>query len=110
MNQTAAEYPQDISEFEACGVESTPAIHVNVARVSESVASFECEGIQILHLGEGPGGANLVIGRILAIHIRDELVDDRGFPLAEKLDLVGRLGGSSYVRVTDRFDLKRPKL
>ncbi|MEC7498328.1 MAG: flavin reductase family protein [Planctomycetota bacterium] len=110
MNQTAAEYPQDVSEFEACGVESTPSVHIDVPRVSGAVASFECEAMQILHLGEGPGGANLVIGRILAIHIQDELVDDQGFPLAEQLDLIGRLGGSSYVRVSDRFDLKRPKL
>ena len=30
MNQTAAEYPQDVSEFEACGVESTPSVHIDV--------------------------------------------------------------------------------
>ena len=110
MNQTAAEYPEEISEFERCHIAAAPSNHVKPLRVADSVASFECELIQTIEIGTGPGGANLVLGRIVAIHIKDEVIDAEGHVRGEQLDLIGRLGGTEYARVTDRFSLERPKI
>ena len=97
-----------ISEFAVCGVVGVPADRVAPPRVKESLASFECEVLQLLKLGEGPGGANVVIGKILLLHIADELLDANGRVDPAQLDTIGRLGGKSYVRTTDRFELNRP--
>ena len=110
MNQTAAEYPSDISEFDKGHILAAASTHVSPPRVAESIAAFECDLIQAIELGTGPGGANLVIGRIIAIHIQDEFMDDEGHLKTEQFDLIGRLGGVEYARVTDRFSLDRPKL
>ena len=62
----------------------------------------------IVRIGEGPLAANVVFGRILLVHVADDILGADGRPDPAKLDLVGRLGGESYTRTTDRFDLKRP--
>lgn len=110
MNQTAAEYASDISEFEKCHIAAEQSSHVKPLRVADSVASFECDLIQAIELGSGPGGANLVVGRIIAIHVKDEVIDAEGHLQSEQFDLIGRLGGTEYTRVADRFSLERPKL
>jgi flavin reductase (DIM6/NTAB) family NADH-FMN oxidoreductase RutF len=110
MNQTAAEYVSDISEFEKCHIAAEQSSHVQPLRVADSVASFECDLIQAIELGSGPGGANLVVGRIIAIHVKDEVIDAEGHLQSEQFDLIGRLGGTEYTRVADRFSLERPKL
>ncbi len=108
MNQSAAGYDTEVSEFEACGLTSAESTLVRPPRVAEARAHFECKLHSVINLGTGPAGANLVLGRILAIQVADDVLDDRGRADPEKLDTVGRLGGISYTRTTDRFDIDRP--
>ena len=61
-----------------------------------------------LELDGGPGGANIVVGRIAHLHLDESVLDSAGYADPELLDLVGRLGGASYCRTTDLFDLLRP--
>ena len=63
---------------------------------------------QSIHLGSGPAGANLVIGRLVRMHVRDDLFDEAGNIDPGRLDTIGRLGGVGYSRTTDRFELPRP--
>ncbi len=51
-----------------------------------------------------------MIGKILLVHVDDAVLDEEGLADPAKLDLVGRMGGASYSRTTDRFDLPRPTL
>jgi flavin reductase (DIM6/NTAB) family NADH-FMN oxidoreductase RutF len=108
MNQSSADYDSHESEFEACGIQATPSLRVRPPRVAEARAHVECRLHSVVKLGTGPGGANLVIGRIVAIHIDDKVLDETGHADPELLDLVARMGGSTYARATDRFDLERP--
>jgi len=59
-------------------------------------------------VGEGALAANVVFGRILAAHVREDVLGADGRPDPGRLDLVGRLGGDLYVRTTERFSLPRP--
>jgi flavin reductase (DIM6/NTAB) family NADH-FMN oxidoreductase RutF len=70
---------------------------------------MECELIQIVEVGQGPLAANLVIGKILLVRVADEVSTD-GRIDAGKLDAIGRLGGRSYCRSLDRFELERAKV
>jgi flavin reductase (DIM6/NTAB) family NADH-FMN oxidoreductase RutF len=110
MNQTSADYDSRVSEFATCGVVGTPSVKVGPPRVKDSLASFECELLQVLKLGSGPAGANVVIGQIVLLHVADEVLDANGRVNAAKLDTIGRLGGQAYLRTTDRFELERPSI
>ena len=79
-------------------------------RVGQALAHLECQLHQTIHLGAGPLGANLVIGRIVMIHIDDRVLNEQGQVDATKIDTIGRLGGAEYTRTTDRFELPRPTL
>jgi hypothetical protein len=51
-----------------------------------------------------------VVGRVLAIHVRDDCVLDpsRCYIDTPRLGLIGRMhGGGWYARTTDRFDMPR---
>lgn len=108
MNQTSADLDYGENEFEFAGVTPVESRTVKPFRVAESLAHFECKLIQIVHVGEGPLAANLIIGKIRHLHIADELLNEKGRVDPEILDNIGRLGGASYCTTRDRFDLPRP--
>lgn len=108
MNATAALLPYGESEFAAFGIESSPSARVKPPRVAASPVAFECVLHSITRIGEGPLAANVVFGSILGLHVEETVLSEKGMPDAEKLDLVGRLGGEDYTRTTERFGLKRP--
>ncbi|MGI9474847.1 MAG: flavin reductase family protein [Rubripirellula sp.] len=109
MNATSAEYDSDIDEFNAVGVPKIASTRVTPPRVENCKAAFECELHQAIALGHGPGAANLVIGRIVSMHVADNLIGDGGEFLADDFDTIGRLGGDAYTRTIDRFELPRPR-
>ncbi|MFM8476536.1 MAG: flavin reductase family protein [Planctomycetaceae bacterium] len=108
MNQSAAEFEPDHSEFLHAGLETAPSTIVQPPRVRLSPASLECRLLHHLPLGTGPGGANLVVGEIVHMHLDPDILDHRALPDPAKLDLVGRLGGQLYCRTSDSFQLPRP--
>ncbi|MEI6234950.1 MAG: flavin reductase family protein [Planctomycetota bacterium] len=108
MNDTSAELAYEVNEFETVGVIAEPSIKVKPPRVKEAPVHIECVVHQIIHVGTGPIGANVVIGRIVSLDIADSILglDQQIDPT--KLDTIGRLGGNLFCRTTERFELKRP--
>jgi flavin reductase (DIM6/NTAB) family NADH-FMN oxidoreductase RutF len=109
MNATAATLPYGESEFEKCGIASTPSLHVRPPRVAAAPVAFECTLHQIVNIGEGPLAAHVVFGRIHLVHVSDVVLGTDGRVDPAKIDLIGRLSGELYCRTTDRFAVKRPK-
>ena len=109
MNLTSAGIPSDESEFDLAGLAMAESRTVKPSRVADSPVCLECRLMHHWPLADGPGGANIVVGRVEFLHIADWAVDESGFADPGLLDLVGRLGGQSYCRTTDRFDLDRPR-
>jgi flavin reductase (DIM6/NTAB) family NADH-FMN oxidoreductase RutF len=108
MNLTSAEFPPEISEFAESGLTPIPSQKVKPPRVKESPVNMECKLLQMVTVGTGPLGGTVVIGEVVLFHVADELFDNFRIDL-KKLAPIGRLAGSSYCRVTDIFDLVRPK-
>lgn len=105
MNICAIDFPPEISEVEMAGLTLAPSATVRPARLAEAPAALECTKLVTLLPG---GGRELVVGRILAVQVRDALID----PTTLRLDLerwrpVGRLMGNLYCRTRDRFELVR---
>jgi len=53
-----------------------------------------------------PDAGNLVIGRVKLLHVDDAVFDGKRIDPA-RLAAVGRMGGATYARTSDRFDLPR---
>lgn len=108
MNACAARLPHGESEFSAFGIEAAPSSKVRPPRVAAAPAAFECRVRQIVPIGEGPMAAHVVICDIVWLHVRDEVLGEKGAVDAARLDSVGRLGGEAYATTRDRFQLERP--
>ena len=107
MNVTAIDFGADIAELHEAGLTATPSSKVKPPRIAESPVSFECEQLMLIDLSVS---RTLVLGRILAMHVRDEAVLDRErcYIDTPKLDLIGRMHGAGwYARTTDRFEQPR---
>jgi flavin reductase (DIM6/NTAB) family NADH-FMN oxidoreductase RutF len=108
MNLSSTELPAGESEFELTGLQISESKVVKPPGVSLSPVRMECQLMHHLVLDGGPGGANIVVGRIVHLHLDESVLDSTGYADPELLDLIGRLGGASYCRTTDLFDLLRP--
>lgn len=108
MSNTAATLPHGESEFERFGIRSLPSARVKPPRVAESPVSFECRLDQIVRFGEGPIAGNAVFGRIVQLHVADDVIGADGFADPRKLDLIGRCGGDDYARLSELFSILRP--
>ncbi len=109
MNATAATLPYGESEFEKFGIESAASAKVKPPRVAAAPVAFECSLYRILNIGEGPLAANVVFGKILLAHVRDDVLAADGKADAAKLDLIGRLGDQDYATTRGIFSVQRPK-
>jgi flavin reductase (DIM6/NTAB) family NADH-FMN oxidoreductase RutF len=108
MNQSSAAYPYGVSEFEKAGLTPLPSIVVKPPRVAESPAAYECELVQIVRLGEGPLSGNLIIGKVVQIHVDDNIYNG-GKVSHKELKTIGRMEGAWYARTQDAFELPRPE-
>lgn len=109
MNLTSTEFPPEVDELTAAGLTPVPAAVVAPPRVGESPIHFECRVHQIVEIGSEPGGGALILGRIVHLHVDPSvLIGDDKIDIG-KLRPIGRLAGAEYCRVTDVFQMPRPK-
>ena len=108
MNATSAMLGFEESEFERFGIAAAPSVVIRPPRVANASVAFECRLDRIIRVSEGPAGGNIVLGRIVRMHVADAVIGAGGYPDPDKLDLVGRMGGTDYVRTRDRFSIDRP--
>jgi flavin reductase (DIM6/NTAB) family NADH-FMN oxidoreductase RutF len=108
MNICSGEYPPEVDEFQVSGLTPVPSDLVKPARVAESHIHMECRLLWIFHISERVLGGSIVLGEVLRFHVDDALVEDFAID-PDKLHPIGRMGGNSYTRTTDRFELIRPK-
>jgi flavin reductase (DIM6/NTAB) family NADH-FMN oxidoreductase RutF len=109
MNVTSGEYPPEVDEFEVARLTAIPSDLVKPPRVAESPVNMECLLYLTIEFSEEPGGGNLVIGEVIRMHVADDVVNNFKID-PDKLGAIGRMGGMSYTRTRDRFDMIRPKV
>jgi flavin reductase (DIM6/NTAB) family NADH-FMN oxidoreductase RutF len=102
MNATSTPLPVGADEFEFTGLEKAPSVKVRPPRVAAAPVSLEC-------LGERPGEipTHVTFGRVVAIHVRSDHLDDGGYFMTEKASPVARLGGQQYAVSAPPFELPR---
>lgn len=110
VSLSSTDYAKGINEFEKAGFTMLPSELVRPPRVAEAPVQMECIVTQVIHMGENPGAGNLVLAEIKRIHINEAILDDEGKIDQVKIDLVARLGGDWYCRVTPEnlFKVAKP--
>jgi flavin reductase (DIM6/NTAB) family NADH-FMN oxidoreductase RutF len=106
MNITSIEFESAVNELEQAGLTPLPSVRVKPPRIAESPVAMECELMQIVDLGE----SGLVLGRVLAMHIQNEMVLDAASYYIDtpKMKLIGRMHGRGwYARTSDLFEMPR---
>ena len=109
MNVCSTEFPPEVDEFAASGLTPLPSAIVKPPRVAESRVQMECRLFRIVEVSNKPLGGSLVLGEVLRFHVSDEIVENFRIDPG-KLCAIGRMGGPTYTRTGDRFDMERPKL
>ncbi len=103
MSLSSTEYPEGVNEFKKAGLTMQASDLVKPFRVAESPVQFECKVNEIVKLGNEGGAGNLIICKVVKLHIDDDCLDDAEQIDQEKLDLVARAGGSYYSRARNGF-------
>jgi len=110
MSLSSTEYAKGVNEFEKAGFSMLPSVLVKPPRVAEAPVQLECVVKEVIHLGEKPGAGNLILAEVKLIHVREDILDNEGKIDQVKIDLVARLGGDWYCRVTPEnlFKVAKP--
>lgn len=109
MNATAVDVEPGVDEFELSGLTPAASTMVKPPRLAEARVSMECKLIQVVEISNDVLGGAFVIGEVVCFHVDDSLIDNYRID-PDKLRTIGRMGGNTYARTTDRFDLERPTL
>jgi flavin reductase (DIM6/NTAB) family NADH-FMN oxidoreductase RutF len=106
MNICAVDFPSEMGELDMAVLSAVASAGVKPPRIAEAPVSFECKRITGLSLG---GNSTMEVGRVIHIHIRDDLVDpERFYVQTDKMRLVGRMHGRGwYARTSDLFLMDR---
>src|SRR5690242_10990854 len=106
MNICAVDFPTQVGELEHAALTPVASVGVRPPRIAEAPVSFECTRITGLSLG---ARSTLEVGRVVHIHIRDDLVDpERYYVATDKMRLIGRMHGRGwYARTSDLFLMDR---
>lgn len=109
INNTAKPLPSNESEVEDSGLTPVNSIKVSVQGVKEANIRLECVLERALELGgtDGNPSCDLLIGRVVYYHIREDLYK-KGRINAAGLKPVSRLAGSAYAKLGETFEIIRP--
>ena len=108
----SCEYPKGVDEFTKAGFTKEAATVVRPPMVKESKVKLECRVQEVKSLGQEGGAGQLVICEVLKLHLDDSLLtEDKKFDQT-KLELVARLGGDWYCRVSkdNLFTVPKPNV
>jgi flavin reductase (DIM6/NTAB) family NADH-FMN oxidoreductase RutF len=108
MNRTSQSVDSEVDEFELANLTPIDSVFIKPKRVKESYVHFECEMVHHYFLEDHKnGGACIVIGKILTMHINDEILMEGYRINLVKYKPVARLAGSNYSKIGEIFSIKR---
>ncbi|GAA0515367.1 MAG: flavin reductase family protein [Pigmentiphaga sp.] len=105
MHASGADYPPEIGEPEALGIELAPSTVVRPPRIPATPIQMECRLEHVLPLGRGLN--TLYIGEVVAFHLSEAIFNGRHID-AVAMRPIARLGGPYYAGLGEIFH--RPML
>jgi flavin reductase (DIM6/NTAB) family NADH-FMN oxidoreductase RutF len=103
VHDSSAEHPPEVSEVDMLGLETVASDHIAVPRLAAAPIAMECRFRQCLEFGETR--SRLIVGEVVAFHIRDGLLVNDKIE-TESLDPIARIAGPRYARLGEIVTLK----
>jgi flavin reductase (DIM6/NTAB) family NADH-FMN oxidoreductase RutF len=103
MEVCAIKFGPDVDEIAEAGLTTVPGEMVRSPRILEAPAALECRRYMTLEVGRA---REIILGEVLGIFVREDLVDDRLHVDQHGMDAIGRLGGYGYALTRDQFEIK----
>ena len=110
MNTSTANVAHEVDELALAGLTTEDAQLVKPPRVREAPIHLECELHQEIDLPctKADSINRMIIGHVLGVHIRDEVLVD-GLVDLTRIQPLARLGYMQYASVNELFSMARPK-
>lgn len=115
INRASGDWDPDVDEFALAGLVPRPCRVVAPPRVDDAAFSLECRLHGSLVVGAPPRETTLVLGEIVWMHVRDDVLEDAADPGtpryadATRLRPLARLGRNLYTRLGPLLALDRPR-
>ncbi|MCA1012478.1 flavin reductase family protein [Halobacillus halophilus] len=95
MHESSKAHPRETNEFIQAGTSTERAAYVKAPLVTDAPVSMECELDRIIDLGLN----QLILGKVVGYHVREEVYMETDKIDPYKLKPVGRMAGDySYIR------------
>ncbi len=98
VQRCGEDLPPEESEIDANGLELLPSERVRPPRIAAARVQFECVLERIVEIGDAPN--HFVIGRVLLVHVQQDLHKDYKIDPV-RYDPLARIGGRNYARLGD---------
>jgi flavin reductase (DIM6/NTAB) family NADH-FMN oxidoreductase RutF len=112
VNISAEQVPYGVDEFDRAGLEKTYStiLPIKIPMVARSPVRFECAYHSTLRLPGNPpmGTVDVVIGRVLGIHVDDGVLTPEGKIDVSKTEPIARCGYYDYAVVRETFEMIVP--
>lgn len=111
VNIASAEYPEGVNECDKAGFTTAASSMIRPPRINEAKIALECKVKEIKPLGRSGGSGNLIIAKVLCMHVNEEVMNsERTMIDPLKFEHVARIGGDEYVRVNRHnvFSIQKP--
>ncbi|EUC00029.1 flavin reductase domain protein FMN-binding protein [Rhizobium sp. CF080] len=104
MEVCAIKFGPEIDEMEEAGLATVPGQMVRSPRILAAPAALECRRHTTLQVGPA---REIILGEVLGVYVRSDTVNPSNLHIDQHLmDAVGRMGGHTYTRTRDQFDIK----
>jgi flavin reductase (DIM6/NTAB) family NADH-FMN oxidoreductase RutF len=103
VNATATDFPQNVDEFAAVGLDAEASRRVAPPRVAQSPAVFECRLQDTISFGD----SFVVFGRVLLAAVDEDAIGDNGLPAIGALRPLARLGADEWSTIGEVREITR---
>ncbi|KQN77513.1 flavin reductase family protein [Devosia sp. Leaf64] len=104
MEICAIKFGPEVDELAEAGLETVPGYAVGSPRILAAPAALECRRYMTLEVGKA---REIILGEVVGLYVRSSAVDTNNLHIDQQaMDAVGRLGGHSYTRTQDQFEVK----
>lgn len=104
MEICAIKFGPEVDELAEAGLETAPGQMVRSPRILAAPAALECRLHTVLRVSPA---REIILGEVVGLFVRSDAIDPSNLHIDQQLmDVVGRMGGHTYARTRDQFDIK----
>ncbi len=108
LNHTSGTWAHGVDEFAKAGLEAAASRLVVPPRVAAAPVALECRVSQLVEVAGS--GSTLVLGQVVAVQVRRDLLGEDGLIAAARYRPIARLGRDEYSTLGRVFSMTRPKV